>query len=774
MKSSENYMKRFCAIVLTVAAILLTGCDGDPAKARVKYLESGNKYFANGKFREASIMYRRSLQKDMRFAEAHYRLGLSELRLGRIVDSMRSFQRAVELDPKNLDAPAKLADIYLAAYAQDPRRPQQYLKEIEELAKRLMDRDPNSYDGLRLKGYLALARNQPAEGVAFFEKANQIKPNQNETQLVLIQSLIATNRWPEAEKLAKGMIARDKNYTPPYDILYAKYMQDKREEEAEATMRMKADNNPRSVEFTQQLAAHYYIKGRRPDMLSALDRLLKNPKEFPQGRLAVGQFYFRIRELDNAMEQFNKGVQESPRDKAMYQRRMVEVLVLQGKKTEATQLVESILKADSKDNEALAMRASLMLQSGNKEQIQAAVNDLQSVVSRMPENAVVRFNLARALIAKNDLDAAKVQLQEAIKARPDYVLARLALAQVQIAKQDYSSAVQTANQALQFDPNNVAAKLLKTAAMLSMKDFRTARTELEDMLDRNPNLPDAQFQLGRLNLEEKKYAEAERIFRGFYKNSPTDPRSLPSLVETLAVQGSFDAALQLVRDEIAKAPDRLDLRVILASTAARANKLGIAEEEYRGLLNKNPRSADLHMRLGQIMQAKGDLDGALASYEKARELVPGDVQPYVFKALIFEQKGQAYQAMPIYQEIMKRDPENAVALNNVAYIMAENGKDLDEALNLATKARQKMPNNPDVNDTLGWIYIKKNLSDQAIMIFRELSEKYPNRATYRYHLGMALFQKGDKPRAKKELEIALANKPDKVEEGKIRELLAKL
>ncbi|MBY0375220.1 MAG: tetratricopeptide repeat protein, partial [Bryobacteraceae bacterium] len=401
-------MYRVTLAILSLAVILLTGCDGPPEKARLKYLESGNKYFSNGKFREASIMYRRSLQKDMRFAEAHYRLGLSELRLGRIVDAMRAFQRAVELDPKNIDAPAKLADIYLAAYAQDPRRPQQFLKEIEDLAKRLTDRDPNSYDGLRLNGYLALAKNKPEEGVALFERANKVKPNQNETVIVLIQSLIATNRWTEAEKLAKETVARDKTYTPPYDILYAKYMQEKREEEAEQILKLKADNNPRSVEFTQQLAAHYFIKSRRPDMLAALDRLIKNPKDFPQGRLAVGQFYFRIREFDNAVEQFNKGIQETPRDKALYQRRLVETMVMQGKKTEATQLVEQILKADPKDNEALAMRASLMLQSGSKDQIQAAVNDLQSVVSRMPENAVVRFNLARALIAKNDLDAAKV------------------------------------------------------------------------------------------------------------------------------------------------------------------------------------------------------------------------------------------------------------------------------------------------------------------------------------------------------------------------------
>ena len=58
-------------------------------------------------------------------------------------------------------------------------------------------------------------------------------------------------------------------------------------------------------------------------------------------------------------------------------------------------------------------------------------------------------------------------------------------------------------------------------------------------------------------------------------------------------------------------------------------------------------------------------------------------------------------------------------------------------------------------DTLGWIYLKKNLSDNAIEIFQDLVAKAPNQSTFHYHLGMALYQKGDKPKAIKEL-----NKPE--------------
>ena len=47
-----------------------------------------------------------------------------------------------------------------------------------------------------------------------------------------------------------------------------------------------------------------------------------------------------------------------------------------------------------------------------------------------------------------------------------------------------------------------------------------------------------------------------------------------------------------------------------------------------------------------------------------------------------------------------------------------------------------------VADTLGWIYLKENLSDKAVEMFKELVGKAPNHSTFRYHLGMALYQKG--------------------------------
>ena len=141
---------------------------------------------------------------------------------------------------------------------------------------------------------------------------------------------------------------------------------------------------------------------------------------------------------------------------------------------------------------------------------------------------------------------------------------------------------------------------------------------------------------------------------------------------------------------------------------------------------------------------------------------------------MYESYGRRHEATPLYEQILKLQPGNVMAMNNLAYTLAESGNDLDRALTLAQRARQMLPNNPDVADTLGWIYIKKNLPDSAVPIFRELTQKQPERATYHYHLAMALFQKGDKTSARRSAELALSNKPSREEEAKIRELMSKL
>lgn len=759
----------FCALLLGGAA-----CNRDPQAQKQKYLDSGNRYFNNAKYKEASIMYRRALKEDMRFGEAWYRLGLTELQTGRIVEALRALQRAVELQPDNIEAQAKVGEIYMGVYSADPKRPPQYLAEADEMATKILERDPNSFEGLRLKGFVHLARKEMKEALAKLEAANAAKPDQSDLQLILAQAYLLDRQAPKAETLAKQGIERNPSFGQFYDLLLGLYLASNRGAEAEEILKLKSAKNPTNARFVIQLAAYYWGTNRKPQAEEQLGRILASRETFPGGRFMVGDFYLRAREFAKAMEQYEKGAEEQPQEKAAYQKRMVPLLLVQGKNDEASRLVAEVLKNNPKDESAIAMRSSMALRSGNREEIGRAVTDLESLVAKQPKNHLLRFDFARGLMAKGEVEQAKVQLQEAIKLRPDYIAPRMALAQIHLSRGDFGQAAQAAEQILEYEPTNTAAKLVRSGAMVGMKDYVKARQELSAMLDQNPALTDAQFQLGMISLSEGRLREAEAEFRKLYQSSPNDPRGLMGTIESLIAQRKLPEALAILEGEIKKAPERPDLRRAYANTAFRAGNFQLALKEMQGLYERYPNDVGLMMRIGETLNRMGDVDKAIEIVEKARTAAPNNVVPTLTLAVLWDQVGQSQKAKPLYQQVLLTEPDNPMALNNLAFVMAEEGSSLDEALTMAQKAKQKLPANPEVSDTLGWIYIKKNLSDNAISIFRELVDKHPERATYQYRLAMAYFQKGDKVAAKKLLQTALTKNPEKSEETKIRDLLAKV
>ncbi len=95
-------------------------------------------------------------------------------------------------------------------------------------------------------------------------------------------------------------------------------------------------------------------------------------------------------------------------------------------------------------------------------------------------------------------------------------------------------------------------------------------------------------------------------------------------------------------------------------------------------------------------------------------------------ALAFQTADRKPEARQAYEQAVKLDPQNGFALNNLAFLIAEGGGgDLDQALTYAQRAKQVLPNLSEVSDTLGWIYLKKNMSDNAMDIFQGLVNKAP-------------------------------------------------
>jgi Flp pilus assembly protein TadD len=222
----------------------------------------------------------------------------------------------------------------------------------------------------------------------------------------------------------------------------------------------------------------------------------------------------------------------------------------------------------------------------------------------------------------------------------------------------------------------------------------------------------------------------------------------------------------------------MDLVVAQGNTAIRAGRYDLAVSYFQkvaGSLAKGSKAqADSFLRIGEAYRRKGDFPNAIVALQKAREIVPENGVVLSTLALVLEAAERWTEARQVYEVVIKLDPNNAVALNNLAYLLSEHGGDLNDALTKAQRAKQLLPGLSEVSDTLGWIYLKKNLTDNAIDIFKDLVTKVPSSAIFRYHLGMAYSQKGDKTRALKELQDALKFNPTKEDRERIQQLITRL
>jgi tetratricopeptide (TPR) repeat protein len=662
------------------------------------------------------------------------------------------------------------------------------LGEVEKNTDDLLKRDANSFDAYRLVGDLnfikateAYSDKYPEEGKAFldlavekYRKADSIKPGQQSVLMQLARAVAAKGDFTEAETLYRRVIDKDKTFQYAYLELYRVFLFQNNPAAAEQVLKSAFAANPTQFGYLVYLARHYLALQHRDQMIDVLNQIKSHAKEYDQAYLRVGDFYLSIGDGESAIKEYKEGIAKDPKRKATYQKHVIEVLMRQGKRDEAAEINSQILKDDPKDNDARGLAATFLLDKGD---IAKALAELQAVVTSKPDNAIARYNLGRAHFARGEWEQARQQFQKAIELQPSYLLPRIDLARLQVTRGEFDAALKTAEAILALDKGSVNARLIQSAALMGLKKFGDSHALLDAMLKTNPGSPDVVFQLGVVNLAENKFKEAEDSFRRAYQLNPANPRGLLGLVETDMVQGKTDEALKILQTESDKAPNRVDLLLALGNTAVRAGKFDLGIQVFDrvlGHVDKGRPQGDIYLRLGETYRRKGDFNNAVQVLQKARQILPDNIMVLSTLALVLDSAQRKPEAKQVYEATLKLDPNNAVALNNLAFLLAETGGDLDDALTKAQRAKSLLPSLYEISDTLGWIYLKKNLSENAIDIFKDLVSKEPNISTYHYHLGMAYSQKGDKTKALEQLRESLKYNPTKDEKDKIQQLITRL
>ena len=214
--------------------------------------------------------------------------------------------------------------------------------------------------------------------------------------------------------------------------------------------------------------------------------------------------------------------------------------------------------------------------------------------------------------------------------------------------------------------------------------------------------------------------------------------------QVLAAQEDMVARLLA---ETAAHPEQLDLRMELGNAAATAGNLDLALTSFQKVLDRlEPESrgaGDLHLRIGETYRRKGDLAAAVQSLTRASQLLPDKPVVMGTLALVLDGSGRKADAARAYQATIDLDPENAIAMNNLAFLLAEQGNDLDHAWRLAQRAIDLSDDDADILDTAGWVQWKRKEIDSAVSLFALALTKDADNSEVRKHLVMALGARQD-------------------------------
>jgi cytochrome c-type biogenesis protein CcmH/NrfG len=218
-----------------------------------------------------------------------------------------------------------------------------------------------------------------------------------------------------------------------------------------------------------------------------------------------------------------------------------------------------------------------------------------------------------------------------------------------------------------------------------------------------------------------------------------------------------------VEKRLAENPNSVELLMLAGRVYANTRDFGRAEASLRKAIQNDSSASRAYPMLAQVLLASGKLDQARAEFDQMVQRDNKNVAAATMAAMIVHSQGKKPDAKKRYEAIMSTSPTAVVAANNLAWIYQEDNEKLDEALRLAQMAAARMPESAEVQDTIGMIYLKRELPALAVSAFERSVEKSPDNADYHFHLAEALEKSGDRKRAREAAEQALKLKPDYLE-----------
>ena len=750
--------------VLFFVGLFMFGC----GQSSEKFIAKGEEYLKKRKFYDAMMQFRSAAEYDKDSAKAHWGLARSYENLGRFNETLDELRRTVELDPKHLDAKARLGNYFLLF---DPP----IIDESEKTQQEIIAIDPNFIEGHVLKASIMAAQNRPeAQVVAKMNEAIAIDPKRTETYLSLSRYYMTRQMAREAEDtIKKGIEANPGSIVGL--IEYGRFLTfAARNSEAEAKFRNAIAAEPANIEAHEAIADFYVITRQYDKAENAYKELVSIQENSPESRLDLAEFYVVTDRIDAAEATLLQIIKESP-DYTRARYRLGQIYLDSKDSAKVTEQVDALLKINNNDVEALMLRARVRMLDN---QPNDAIKDLEDILKKLPSERDALFYIAQAKITVGQLDQAKAFIADLERFHPTFLKAGLLKIQAAMLSGDTAGALKIASdlytKAGSATPNaeltvgrlqdlQMRALSARGLAYLDLGRLAEAKADLEEVLRKSPNSVTGMLNLAKVHIAEKKPASALGLYERAMSADGRNFDALSGFVSVSVAMGQTRQAHSKLDSVMAANAGNNGLLAALhylRSGVFTAEKdQASAEAELRAAIDLDNGYLPAYSAYAALLVARNEVAGAIQQYRTIVEKTP-TAPVYTLLGILEDSRSDPAEAERCYRRALELSPDSPIAANNLAWLIAENQGNLDEALQLAAASVNRNPDVAGFYDTLGYVYLKKGLYLPAVEQFRKavaMDEKAGNKAApgYRVRLAMALASAGDKSGARREAEASL-------------------
>jgi tetratricopeptide (TPR) repeat protein len=750
---------------LLISCLLLAACGNNPAAQRDKYFKNGQKYLDAGKYEEASIEFRNALRADNGHIPSFLALAETFQKQGNHQNAIQAYQQVVKLDGKNVSAKLRLGNYMLSAAARKP----DLFKQAQQLAEEALKVEPSNVNVLILLGNAYSGQNSSDPAIQQFVKALSLDPGNLSAMIGLAAAYFGKKDMERAEATFKEALQRHPKEVSAHLATASFYAAGQRPQETENQLKQAFDLAPSDPRCLYSLA-NFYLSAKRKTEAEGVFKLAieKRPND-REPRWGLSGFYLQQGDFDKSIQELNGILKVSKGDRAA-RLRLAEIYIDRGKEDKAVECIKTLLDANKNDAQAHFLQGLIFRRH---QEFDKALTEFETALKLDASILPAYLEKASLQLIRGDLDACGSTLKAALQKNSGYLPARGAYAKLLLARQQPQEALQEAQKVLDAMPGNEDALTARAETLRSSNRLEESKKDWIQLCEMHPKKSQYWHRLGVVEAMQSNNEAALTHFRKAVELTPSFTTAINDMLFLHMKQKRFETALSELDSLAKKGTPADEIHRFRGQVFLAKGDPSAAESEFRKTIEINPQSYQTYILLGQLSMRRNDLPNAIREVDQLIARNGKMPAAQLLKGYYLQLAKDIPGAIASYRKALELDPENVVAGNNLAWLLCEGNANLEEALSLAKNAKKKAPEDPEIAETLGWIYYKmKNYTLAVYQLQQSVGNRKQPQAEHYYRLGMAFSGKGDAPKAKQTLRKALELNPKFKGAEEARKILA--